>query len=217
MDPGFKQFPMKPCSISLPDSLPVMVLSDCYLFPGCILPLFIFEERYRQMLDHALSTTRMFCIGNRETTACGSEDDILDVSTAGLIRASVKKEDGTSHLVLCGLQRIKLTGWVQKKPFRIATIEPIPSQCCCRQTLASLCDRALSLLPAIFSESCNEMEEIRQTLRDLTEPEIACDLLSYHFIRRGSLLRSLLAEVSIERRFELLIAELQNAAEQAKE
>ena len=33
--------------------------------PGCFLPLFIFEERYRLMLKHALNTDRMFCVGIR--------------------------------------------------------------------------------------------------------------------------------------------------------
>ncbi|MDB6073482.1 MAG: hypothetical protein JWO89_1122, partial [Verrucomicrobiaceae bacterium] len=35
---------MKPtarCHFSLPEEMPVMVLTDCFLFPGCFLPLFI--------------------------------------------------------------------------------------------------------------------------------------------------------------------------------
>ncbi len=198
------------CGIPLPDSLPVMVLSDCYLFPGCILPLFIFEERYRLMLEQALSTSRMFCIGFRERG--GGEDDIGEVSTAGLIRASVKNADGTSHLVLCGLQRIRLTGWVQEKPYRIATVEPIQSCCCCQKTLEGLRDEALRLLAGSHEAGCEDMDTMLEKLRSISEPEFICDLLSYHFIHRAPLLQSLLGEPSVERRFGLVISELEKSA-----
>jgi ATP-dependent Lon protease len=46
----------------------------------------------------------------------------MPVITVGLIRASKKREDGTSHVMLYGVQRIRITGWVQETPFRIATI-----------------------------------------------------------------------------------------------
>ena len=96
---------------ALPAELPVMVLPDCHLYPGCLLPLYIFEDRYRKMLAHALDSNRMFCIGNREG---GSEDSpVSRHSTAGLVRACVQQPDGTSHLLLLGLQRIELGEWVQ--------------------------------------------------------------------------------------------------------
>src|SRR3954468_10593812 len=108
---------------TLPAEMPVMVLPDCHLFPGCLLPLYIYESRYRKMLAHALNSNRMFCVGNREGD---SEDSpISPSSTAGLVRACVQRTDGTSHLLLLGVPRIRLGEWVQIKPFRIARIEPI--------------------------------------------------------------------------------------------
>jgi Lon protease-like protein len=107
--------------VTLPAQMPVMVLSDCYLFPGCFLPLFIFEERYREMLKHALDGDRMFCIGTRISK---SDDSVLPWSTAGLVRACVKQPDGTSHVMLYGIRRINLNAWSDDRPFRIAEIEP---------------------------------------------------------------------------------------------
>ena len=39
-----------------------MVLPNTLLFPESLLPLFIFEERYREMLAWALEHERMFCM-----------------------------------------------------------------------------------------------------------------------------------------------------------
>jgi Lon protease-like protein len=49
---------------TLPRSAPVMVLGGATLFPLGYMPLFIFEPRYRAMLDYALERDRMFCVGH---------------------------------------------------------------------------------------------------------------------------------------------------------
>ncbi|MFL6597797.1 MAG: LON peptidase substrate-binding domain-containing protein, partial [Chthoniobacterales bacterium] len=46
-------------SITLPKQLPVMPLPGAVLFPHALLPLYIFEPRYRKMLEHALQRHRM--------------------------------------------------------------------------------------------------------------------------------------------------------------
>ena len=43
-------------SVTLPEQLPVMPLPGAVLFPHALLPLYIFEPRYRKMLEHALRT-----------------------------------------------------------------------------------------------------------------------------------------------------------------
>jgi len=199
----------QPCSFQMPDTMPVMVLDDCYLFPGCYLPLFIFEERYRQMLLHALSTGRMFCIGSRRR--CGSrDDDLLPVSTAGLVRACRKQDDGTSHVMLYGVSRIKITGWVQQKPFRIANIEPLPtSHNCCQDQLSKMKAQVLGMLPKPQPQCSEAMQVLRTTLEQTTCAEAVCDILTYHFVRQPAAQRVLLMEQELEKRYERLVQELE--------
>lgn len=205
MDPTGESHP----SFHLPDALPVMVLGDCYLFPGCLLPLFIFEERYRRMLAHALDTDRMFCIGTRAR----SEDDaceLLPVSTAGLIRACKRQDDGTSHVMLQGVRRIRFTGCRQEKPFVIADIEPMPTIIHTElDYLNELKRRSLDLLPDATPETGASMRALRSTLEGMECPEMTCDVLAYHFVRRPPAQRSLLVEPVLEKRYDTLIAELE--------
>src|SRR5439155_25640751 len=49
-------------SVILPKRVPVMPLPGAFLFPHALLPLCIFEPRYRKMLKHALAHHRMFCV-----------------------------------------------------------------------------------------------------------------------------------------------------------
>ena len=46
--------------MELPDKVPVMPLPGAVLFPHALLPLYIFEARYCDMLERALSHHRMF-------------------------------------------------------------------------------------------------------------------------------------------------------------
>jgi len=174
------------------------------LFPGCYLPLYIFEQRYRDMLEHALKTSRMFCVG---TTLDGV---LLPVSTAGLIRACKKQEDGTSHVMLYGVSRIRFTDWEQEKPFRIAKIEPILTiNNMSDAKLDKLRKRAIELLPPPTPESSESMNMLRASISDMQCGELACDILAYHFIRETESLKQLLAEASIEKRYDILISELE--------
>lgn len=184
-----------------------MVLSNCYLLPGCFLPLFIFEERYRLMVRHALKTHRMFCVGIRRRSGDGS-DEVLPVTTAGLIRACVKNEDGTSQLMLHGVRRIRITGWSQEQPFRIARVEPLATLPYSRERVSSLQQQAVALLPPAPDDCCEAVKMVRQAVACMNDPEMVCDILSYHFVKRSCTLKSLLMEPCLENRFRLLVAEL---------
>jgi len=191
--------------VRLPAQMPVMVLADCYLFPGCFLPLFIFEERYREMLKYALDGDRMFCIGTR---VGDSADSILPWSTAGLVRACVKQPDGTSHVMLYGIRRINLNGWVDDHPFRIANIQAIEVPPLPDNATAALVQEALSLLP-VPTASCSEaMQKLKASLSNMSCPDRVCDVLAYHFVRDPKALKTLLNESDTLIRLQVLNAEL---------
>lgn len=196
--------PGTPQHFKLPGTLGLIVLEDCFHFPGCFLPLYIFEQRYRLMLEDALGGTRMMGVGTMV------EGNLLPVTTLGLIRASKKGIDGTSHVMLYGVSRVRLTGWVQEKPYRIATIEPactlVDSS---PESLQALRDRALRLLPPVTSECGEAMQKLRTLLSDMECPDLVCDILSYHFVRDPVVSARLLTEPHLEKRYELLHKELE--------
>ena len=48
--------------IEIPKNIPIMTLPEAVLFPQVIMPLHIFEERYRKMLLDVLDGPRVFGI-----------------------------------------------------------------------------------------------------------------------------------------------------------
>jgi len=201
--------------IHLPSKIPVMVLDGCNLLPHGLLPLYIFEPRYRQMLADALESDRLLAIGTVDPAKPATdphEPAVSEHSCAGLIRACVGAEDGTSHLILQGLQRIRFTSWRDAgKPYRIATIEPIPSSDENSEASLALAKRALELAQELVSSghpttSPNTFAEIQS----LGDPEPLADLLAYHLIQDPSQRQTLLAISDIGERLRFLITQLSN-------
>src|SRR5690242_10614936 len=108
--------------MQLPSEIPVMVLPDAILFPQAMLPLYIFEPRYRRMLSDVLDSHRMFSVALQKP---GRRATPSPVAGLGLVRASVGNRDGTSHLVLQGIARVRLAEPVRYKPYRVQKMKPL--------------------------------------------------------------------------------------------
>ena len=201
--------------LKLPVEIPVMVLPSCNLLPHGLLPLYIFEQRYRQMLADSLAANRLFAIGTVDPEGLADVDqaEILEFSCAGMIRACVKSEDGSSHLVLQGLQRIHFTGWSDTdKPYRVAQIEPVPTRNANPESAAPLARRAVELAHEVVSSghaspSAQALEEI-ETLDD---PDTLADLIAYQLIRNPLQRQPMLGMEDIGDRLQFLISELAGA------
>ncbi len=102
---GFEKLPLFP--------LPVV------LFPGAVLPLHIFEERYKLMIGKVLEEESSFGVvfWDGESTAVAETGCVAKIDT-------VKKlDDGRMNLVTTGLKRFRIVDVVQEQPYIVATIE----------------------------------------------------------------------------------------------
>jgi Lon protease-like protein len=113
-----------PAPSVFPDRAAVMPLPGAVLLPHALLPLFIFEERYRAMLATVLASDRMFCVAQYRAGVAEviRDDDMHAVAGLGFVRACVGHTDGTLHLILQGIARVRLEGFDQSAPYRIARI-----------------------------------------------------------------------------------------------
>ena len=198
-----------PRPFKLPETLPVMVLERLYLLPGGIQPLFIFEERYRRMLEHALSTDRVFAIGDRRR-----DGSVRPIVTAGLIISAVRATDGTSQLVLQGIHRMRITGWQQEEPFLIATVEPFETDPGPAEKVNQLSQEVEALLEQFtLPEIAGNLILLRQLLSQRNDPSFTCDLVASLALRRPAISRALLEERRLLKRLEILIRELKRVTD----
>jgi Lon protease-like protein len=184
----------------IPASVPVMVLGGVALLPHNCLPLYIFEPRYQAMLERALTTDRLLAIAtprDREGT------QVLEVGCIGLIRACVRNPDGTSHLILEGLCRVRFTGWPQLEPFRQAAVEAFATGI--PDTRAELEKRLDFLRAALRRFEPRLPPELRERMVQISLPEVLLDVAAGVLLSDGTHRQCILEEADPVLRQRLLL------------
>ena len=202
--------------LNIPPHAPVMALPNAVLFPNALLPLYIFEPRYRAMLAHCLEQQRMFCIGHMRpgVTEARSLADLYPVAGLGLVRACVARDDGTSHLVLQGLVRVRLRGVVQDAPFRIAEIQALAPGRAKPEHAPELVAEVLELCSGL-QPGVNAAENLHSQLANVGEPDVLADVVAHTFLRDPHARQEVLEAVPVQERMETLIRHLRTEAGQA--
>jgi Lon protease-like protein len=196
-----------PEPVELPATVPVMPLTGVLLFPNALLPLHIFEPRFRDMLEHALHDDRMLCVAlvRPERPQWRTSADFFPVSTVGLIRACVGRSDGTSDLILQGIRRVKFSEFEQEAPFPIARIKPLKTRAQPSVETDALAAKVLEFY-AQLKESGRELpEKIDRYLSEMSDPEMLADLIAATFISDATRRQQLLEELDLNQRLRLLI------------
>lgn len=200
-----------------------MTLPNATLFPQALLPLYIFEPRYRQMLTEALHSTRMFSVAMQKPGA--TRETPSPVAGLGLIRASVGHRDGTSHLILQGIARVELEEAVRYKPYRIQRVRPLRAPPCDNVKVDALVAKVRELLeeriqlglffpfPVMSSEQREggppppalSARQILGYLDSITDPEQTADLVSCAALPSAVERQAILETVDVEARLRQLI------------
>jgi Lon protease-like protein len=199
-------------SVDLPDEVPVMPLPGAVLFPHALLPLYIFEPRYREMLEHALQHDRMFSVTLIKPSCpeWHAPEDFFHLATVGLIRACVDRGDGTSNLVLQGLHRVRFAGFQQETPFPIAKIDIVESSKAATVESEALGEKVLELYRKLKRAGRQLPPKVDRYLAQLGDLEMLGDLVASTFVEDPLRRQRMLEESLLNQRLRLLITYLQD-------
>lgn len=179
-----------------------MILRKTVLFPHNLLPLCIFESRYREMLEECLEGHRMFAVAldQRED----GESFPASIAGVGLVRACVRNADGTSNLVLQGLYRVKFTHFTQTDPIYIGVPELMSSDLKESAEIRSLSGKLVKTVTRIHRNSKDREECIEKFLRDIEDAEMLADVVAGSFVRGIKSRQDILETVCLRDRLELI-------------
>jgi len=195
--------------INVPDEVPVMTLPNVAFFPQALLPLHIFEPRYRHMLRDVLASNRIFAVACLDSEAAAADpryEPPHRVACIGLIRACQKNENGTSNLLLQGLCRVAIEKIVGDDPYRRIRIRALTSRpgaapavnAKLRTELAGLIKLKLKLTPG-GSDGMTDL------LKAVEDPEIFADIAAFNLCENVNVKQKLLETLDVNRRLGLLL------------
>lgn len=117
----------------VPDLVPVFPLPQVVLFPGTLLPLHVFEPRYRDLTADALAGAGVLAIAllrpGFEPLYYTRRAPIHPTVGLARIVGSEQVADGNYNILLRGVSRARIVEESGGRPYRVARIEPVPTYC----------------------------------------------------------------------------------------
>ena len=99
------------------------------LFPSAVLPLHVFEPRYRQLTVHLLGggvEPEFGVVLIERGSEVGGDDQRSDVGTVARIAEAASLPDGRWALVTFGVRRVRVREWLPDDPWPRAEVEEFP-------------------------------------------------------------------------------------------
>ena len=107
--------------------LPLFPLPDVVLFPQEVLPLHIFEPRYRMMLRTVLAADRRFGVVRWDP----QQQRMAEVGCCAEILQCQNQDDDRSNIVTLGQQRFRVLEIVREAPFKVAMVSWLEDDTSC--------------------------------------------------------------------------------------
>lgn len=192
--------------------VPVMTLNHCVFLPQQLMPLRIFEPRYRKMLKSALAGNQMFAISQLDESRVSIENDEppCPFTCVGRIAGHVELADGSTHLILEGMRRARVMAVAKQTPYPCIEIAPVidESQDDSLQFTREIA-RVLALSEKLLAEAGSEAEPLIERLRGLSnKPGALADAAAGHLIADTQVRRTLLECLSPLKRISTVAHEL---------
>ena len=103
-------------AVQIPDLLPVLPLKDVVLFPYVIVPLSVSREKSIAAVDAALAEQRILLLLAQKDPSVEDPGpaDLYETGTAAAVMRMLKLPDGRIRLLVQGLSRVRVDGYVQE-------------------------------------------------------------------------------------------------------
>lgn len=125
-DPSFA-VPVSMISQDIPRELPILPMRDMAMFPGVTTPVVIGREASIRLVEDAFGQDKLVGLVGQRNAA---EDKpaapgLYTVGTVARLLGAQRHPDGTLRVLVQGLHRFKVLGYVQEMPYFRAHIEPL--------------------------------------------------------------------------------------------
>lgn len=195
-------------------TVPLFALPSVVLFPRAILPLHIFEERYKQMTADLLGGDRLIAMALLRPgweKEYYSRPAVEPVVCVGKIVSSERLDDGQYNFLLHGMMRGRIIHEEPSSPYRIVRVAAIRETSVVEIDLTNQRQRMMEMFsapPLACLPGCEQLRKI--VASNLGTAEVA-DLIAYHLLADVWVKQSLLAEADVIRRVGRVIAAIEAA------
>jgi uncharacterized protein len=186
------------------ETLPLFPLGTV-LYPGLLLPLNIFEERYRELVRNLLDGPEprrfgVIAIRKGRETGVDGISALYQIGCTATVREVAEQDDGRYHLVTVGTQRFRLASLDTSRPYLQGEVDLLAEEVG-DEAAAGLAVHAVQRGFHGYVEALASRESVEVTVPELPdEPLLLSYLVAASMILDLSVRQDLLAEPDAERR-----------------
>ena len=205
----------KTWSKALPETLPILGLSDIVIFPGTATPLVVETPQSIRLIDDVVAGDRFLglVLQRNPDAETPTPADLWLHGCAGRVRKMVKFPDGMVRILVEGLRRFRIREFVSESPYLVARVEKLKDVVDATLELAALTRNAAREFQEIVKLSPTLAEEVKVAALNEQDPAQLSDLiaanLNLSLQERQHLLELPEAKVRLSRLLPLLSRELE--------
>jgi len=109
----------------LPDTLPILGLSDVVIFPGMVVPLLVESDESTKLIDDVVEGDRLLglVLQRKADIQNPAPEDLFEYGCGARVLKMLKFPDNTIRILIEGLWRIRVKNYTGKKPYLRAKFE----------------------------------------------------------------------------------------------
>jgi ATP-dependent Lon protease len=198
---------------TIPDVLPVLPLrGGTVVFPLAVVPLAIGQPSSVRLVDDVMQRDRLLALvaQRAEGTERPGPEDLHRVGTAGIIQRLARAPDGTLHLIVQGIERVRLLDSTATEPYLNARVEAVPDDIAPGEETEGLRRAAVDLFRRLVELSDDLPGELGATAEGLAEPRQVVYLVASVVPLSGAARQELLELDPIDAKLRRLIELLQH-------
>jgi len=136
----------------VPAKLPLFPLENVVLLPEGVIPLHVFEPRYRQMMEDALAGDRrigMIAVRPERAHEMAGDPPLYQIGCAGFVAEHQRLADGRFHLMLRATHRFRIVRELPREAgrlYRVAEVAALEERLGDRDVALRARERVIELL-----------------------------------------------------------------------
>ena len=174
-------------------TIPVMTLTDCVFLPQQLLPLRIFEPRYRLMLKATLASHQMFAVSQLDESQSSKKNQEVPCpfTCVGRIVNHIQLADGSTELILEGLRRAKVHSISHDESYPLLEISPVVDEDMADSiSFTREIARTLSFAEQLLIDLGSDAQPLLDRIRGLSnKPGALADAVAGHLIAETEMRR----------------------------
>lgn len=196
-------------------TVPLLPLRGLLVYPTMVLHLDVGRDRSVQALEKAMMEDHLIFLSTQKdmTVDQPEQADLYSMGTLTKVKQMLKLPNGTIRVLVEGLERARITSFVEEEKFYTVEVESVPDSPDKSAELEALMRTLMDYFEQYISLSKKVSSETLNTVTDIEEPGRLADIVASHLPLKLKLKQELLNTTDIKQRLTRVIETINNEKE----